>query len=269
MVEAQVGADCRELDDRPAALCSLTRGRGESMLTVEELRSRMRANDWFRDRSAALQDALLAHGRERRLRAGEHLFTRGVPDGGIYCVLSGSISVQTVDLQDEAPMLLVLEPCHWFGELALIDGLPRSHDAVADTASLVWCVAQAPLEAWLEGHPRHWREIAQLASGKLRIAFQIFDTEIRSPMTERVARRLRLATLGWGWRNGEPRDQLRLSQEQLARMLGTSRSSVNKSLRELERLGAVALHYGAIEVKDKTLLLQACGQAGAAPSRRA
>ena len=234
------------------------------MLTVEELRSRMQVNDWFRTCSAGLQDALLAHGRERRLRAGEHLFTHGAADGGLYCVLGGSIGVQTVDLPAEAPILLVLEPCHWFGELTLIDGLPRSHDAVAESASLVWCVARTPLEAWLEGHPRHWREIAQLASGKLRIAFQIFDMEIRSPMTERVARRLRLAMLGWGWRQREPREHLRLSQDQLARMLGTSRSSVNKSLRELERLGAVALHYGTIEVTDAALLLQACGPAAAA-----
>ena len=239
------------------------------MLTVEELRHRMEANDWFRNRSAALQDALLAHGRERRLRAGESLFVSGAPDGALYCVLSGSISVQTVDLHDEAPVLLVLEPCHWFGELSLIDGLPRSHDAVADTASLVWCVPNLPLQAWLEGHPQHWREIAQLASGKLRIAFQIFDMEIRSPMTERVARRLRLASLGWGWRNSAPQDNLHLSQEQLARMLGTSRSSVNKSLRELERLGAIALHYGVIEVKDINLLLSACGQRPAAPSQQA
>ena len=223
------------------------------MLSADELRHRLRTHDWFRGCSDALQDALIAHGRERRLSAGEHLFRQGSADGGLYAVLGGAISV-----------LLVLEPCHWFGELALIDGLPRSHDAVADADSLVWCVPQAPLEAWLEAHPRHWREIAQLASGKLRIAFQIFDQEVRSPMTERVARRLRLATLGWGWRRDAPRDQLRLSQDQLARMLGPSRSSVNKSLRELERLGAIALHYGAIEVKDAAVLLQACGGAAGA-----
>lgn len=153
-----------------------------------------------------------------------------------------------------------------FGELMLIDGLPRTHDAVADCDSLVWCVPQAPLEAWLDAHPRHWREIARLASRKLRIAFQIFDQEIRSPMTERVARRLRLASLGWGWRSSDPRSSLRLSQEQLARMLGTSRSSVNKSLRELERSGAIGLHYGAIEVTNLALLVQACGTA-AHPAR--
>jgi CRP/FNR family transcriptional regulator, cyclic AMP receptor protein len=233
------------------------------MLNADELRHRMRTNDWFRDCSDVLQDALLAHGRQRRLRAGEHLFVHGAPDGGLYCVLGGSISVQAVGSQDEAPVLLVLEPCHWFGELTLIDGRPRTHDAVAEAPSLVWCVPRAPLEDWLEANPRHWREIARLAGGKLRIAFQIFDLEIRSPMTERVARRLRLATLGWGWRSSQPRDNLRLSQEQLARMLGTSRSSVNKSLRELERLGAVELHYGAIEVRDSGLLLQACGHAAA------
>jgi CRP-like cAMP-binding protein len=239
------------------------------MLSADELRHRLQTNDWFRGCSDALQDALIAHGRERRLRAGEHLFRQGSAHGGLYGVLGGAISVQAVDAPDETPVLLVLEPCHWFGELTLIDGLPPSHDAVADTDSLVWCVPQAPLEAWLDAHPRHWREIARLASGKLRIAFQIFDMEVRSPMTERVARRLRLATLGWGWRRDAPRDQLRLSQEQLARMLGTSRASVNKSLRELERLGAIALHYGTIEVKDSALLLQACGHAAAAPSRGA
>ena len=161
--------------------------------------------------------------RERRLVPGEHLFSRDADDGGLYCVLGGSISVQSVGMDGDAPVLLVLEPCHWFGELALIDGLPRSHDAVADTDSLVWCVARAPLEAWLDAHPRHWREIAELASRKLRIAFQIFDQEIRSPMTERVARRLRLASLGWGWRSSEPRPRLRLSQEQLC-LLYTSPS---------------------------------------------
>jgi CRP-like cAMP-binding protein len=233
------------------------------MRTMDELRRRMQTNDWFGASSPALQDALLAHGRERRLVAGEHLFTSGTPDGGLYCVLSGSISVQSVDAGFDAPMLLVLEPCHWFGELSLVDGLPRSHDAVADGASVVWCVPGTAMKDWLDGHPKHWREIAQLVSGKLRIAFQIFDQEIRSPMTERVARRLRLASLGWGWRNKAPRDSLKLSQDQLASMLGTSRSSVNKSLRELEKQGAIGLHYGAIEVKDAQLLLQACGNAAA------
>lgn len=225
---------------------------------IPDLRRTMLGDDWFRSCPEALQDALIVLGRERRLVAGEHLFLQGEAAGGLYFVLAGSLTVQTADPDGELPVLVVLEACHCFGELSLIDGRPRSHDAVADTPCTVWCVGRAPLEAWLERHPQHWRDIARLVAGKLRIAYKIVDEEIRRPMTQRVARRLWLAVLGWGWRSQAPHERLRLSQEQLARMLGTSRSSVNKALRELEDGGAIDLHYGAIEVRDAVLLRRAC-----------
>lgn len=218
----------------------------------------MLSEDWFNRCDPALQDALLAHGREHRLQPGEHLFARGESGSGLYCVLSGSLIVQSADLEGEMPVLVVVEPYHWFGELSFIDGRPRSHDAVADTPAIVWCVPQTPLEAWLDRHPRHWRDIARLAAGKLRIVFQVVDEEMRRPMTQRVARRLWLAVQGWGWRAHAPRQRLKLSQDVLARMLGSSRSSVNKSLRELEVAGAIRLGYGAIEIRDPVLLRAAC-----------
>jgi hypothetical protein len=52
------------------------------MLSAEELRHRLRTNDWFRGCSDTLQDALIAHGRERRLSASEPLFRQGLADGG-------------------------------------------------------------------------------------------------------------------------------------------------------------------------------------------
>jgi CRP-like cAMP-binding protein len=223
------------------------------------LHQTLRNDDWFRSCPAALQDALIVHGRERRLVQGEHLFAQGDAGTGLYCVLGGSLTVQSADPAGDMPVLVVLQPWHWFGELSLVDGRPRSHDAVADTASLVWCVAREPLEAWLQQHPQHWRDIARLAVGKLRITFQVVDEEFRRPMTQRVARRLWLASQGWGWREQQPIRRLPLSQAQLARMLGSSRSSVNKSLRELEEGGAIRLHYAAIEVQDRVALREWCG----------
>lgn len=223
------------------------------------LQHTLRHDDWFRHCPSPLQDALMAHGHERRLVPGEHLFAQGEPGGGLYCVLGGSLTVQSADIDGGMPVLVVLGPWHWFGELSLVDGRPRSHDAVADVASRVWCVPRAPLEAWLERHPQHWRDIARLVVGKLRIVFQVVDEEMRRPMTQRVARRLWLAFNGWGWREQAPLERLQLSQDQLARMLGSSRSSVNKSLRELEDGGAIRLHYGAIEVQDSGVLRRCCG----------
>jgi CRP-like cAMP-binding protein len=225
-----------------------------------DLRSVLCSEDWFGACPPALQDALLAHGRERRLAPGEHLFARGAPDGGLYCVLGGSLVVQSADEAGEMPVLVVLEPYHWFGELSFIDGLPRSHDAMADVPSIVWCVPRAPLATWLEHHPQHWRDIARLAAGKLRVVYQVVDEEMRRPMTQRMARRLWLAAMGWGWRPHAPRQRLKLSQEVLARMLGSSRSSVSKALRELEDAGAIRLGYGTMEVQDLALLRSACGR---------
>ena len=216
-------------------------------------------DDWFRSCPAALQEALLTMGRERRLVAGEHLFLQGQPGDGLYCVTGGSLTVQSADAEGEMPVLVVLEPCHWFGEVSLVDGRLRSHGAVADTASTVWFVPRLALEEWLGHHPQHWRDIARLMAGKLRIVYQVVDEEMRRPMTQRVARRLWLAVKGWGWSEHAPRQRLRLSQEQLTRMLGASRSSVNKSLRELEDGGVLRLHYGAIEVLDLALLRRSCG----------
>ena len=222
------------------------------------LRAAMLGDSWFRACNSALQDALLAHGRKRKLLPSQHLFAQGEPGGGLYCVMSGSLTVQSVDAEGQMPVLVVLTPYLWFGELSFTDGLPRSHDVVADIPSVVFCVPREPLLAWLEGHPQHWRDIALLAVGKLRIVYQVIDEEMRSPLTQRIARRLWLAFHGWGWRTDNPVQAVHWSQDQLARMLGNGRSSVNKSLRELEDSGAIQLRYGTIEVLDSALLRRAC-----------
>jgi CRP/FNR family transcriptional regulator, cyclic AMP receptor protein len=222
------------------------------------VRRLMLDHDWFRSIPEPFQDALLAHGGLRTLSPGEHLFLAESQGSGLYCLLKGSISVQWRDRDGIAPVLVVLGPGHWFGELAMLDHHERTHDAVAVDTCQVWHVRQAAMEAWLDAHPRHWRDVARLLAGKLRVAFEVIDGELRGTMTARVARRLRMLSLGWGWRDVSPSPRLVLSQEVLARMLGGSRSSINKALHELQDRGAVRLSYGAIEIVDLPRLAEAC-----------
>lgn len=228
------------------------------------VRGLMLGHEWFRSIPDAFQDALLAHGRLRSLAAGEHLFLAESRGTGLYCVLNGSISVQSRDRDGAAPVLIVLGAGHLFGELAMLDPHPRNHDAVALEACQVWHVQQAAMEAWLDAHPRHWRDMARLLAGKLRVAFAVIDSELRGSMTARVAMRLRMLAGGWGWRDARPAQRLVLSQDVLARMVGGSRSSINKALQELQEAGAVRLSYGAIEISDLQRLAAACGDHPAA-----
>lgn len=211
---------------------------------------------WFSDCDPALREYLLGHGRRVPLAQGQALFARGDTDLGLCCVLEGSLRVGAV-LEDGRPSLLTaLEPGQWFGEITLVDGLARTHDVVADGAAEVWLVAGAPLLAWLESHPAAWRDIARLACVKLRMCFQVLEDLAQLSLPQRLARRLLLVARdqhGGRLAPGLPA-RIRLSQEQLAQMLGVSRQTVNKALGSLAERGLLALHYGEIELLDPEAL---------------
>lgn len=226
---------------------------------LDERLALLRRDDWFASCPPALQQVLAALGRPLRLAAGEVLFARGSGSDGLCCVMSGLLHVGTVAADGKATLLATLEPCQWFGEIALIDGQPRNHDAVADGGALLLVLPSAPLQQWLDQHPLHWRDLARLACRKLRTGFMVLEDQTRLPLEGRLARRLWLAAQGYGARAGEPRRRLQLSQERLAQMLGVSRQSVNKTLRTLESRGWLSQRYGVIELLDLAALRGADG----------
>lgn len=205
---------------------------------------------WFAHCPGELREALLRLARPLRLAPGEALFARGQAAEGLCCVLRGALRVGAVQADGSETVLAFIEPGQWFGEISLIDGRPRTHDAVADGATELLLVPQAALLAWLQEHPAHWRPIAELACAKLRMLFGVLEDIAHLPLEGRLARRLWLLAHGYGARSGPPRQLLRLPQEQLALMLGVSRQSANKALRTLEARGLIALHYGGIELLD-------------------
>lgn len=222
-------------------------------------RDLLAADAWFAQCPGDLRAALLQLGRVQRLGAGEALFARGQAAEGLCCVLEGALRVGAVQADGSESVLAFVEPGQWFGEISLIDGLPRTHDAVADGPTVLLRVPQAALQAWLAEHPAHWQPIAQLACAKLRMLFGVLEDIAHLPLEGRLAKRLWLLAHGYGARTGPPRRRLRLPQEQLALMLGVSRQSANKALRALEARGLIALRYGEIELLELAQLADAAG----------
>lgn len=211
------------------------------------LRAALCTDEWFAACPPALQDVLLAQGRLRTLAHGESLFVRGAPPEGLCCVTAGALHIGALDARGQPAQLAYLEPYQWFGEISLIDGLPRTHDAVADGETRVLVVPRSGLLPLLDEQPGLWRELARLACRKLRVSFAVLEELALLPLEERIERRLRLMAVGYDSREA-PRRRIRVGQEVLARMMGVSRQSVNKALKTLETRGAVRLHYGEIEL---------------------
>ena len=213
-----------------------------------ELRQALCEDRWFASCGLPFQDALFAHGRLRQLTSGETLYSRDQQTQALYCVVAGAVRIGVTHVGGSSALLVYLEPYHWFGELQLIDGQSSFVDARAEGETTVLCVSRSGIEGWLKSHPEYWRDLARLASGKLRIAYEVLMEPGSLP--QRLAKRLLLLTEGFGSRVQHPRRKLRLSQEQLADMLGASRQSINKALHTLETAGAISLHYGRVEVLD-------------------
>lgn len=218
-------------------------------MKMQVWRERLMSGQWFSRLPVELQNSLLANARLRPLAPGQRLFQRGDPPCGLYAVLEGTVRVGAVSEQGKEALLSLVEAPHWFGEICLFDGQPRTHDAYAVGPCSLLNVPQAALLELLDEHPQYWRQLALLMSHKLRLTFINLEQLSLMPAPARVAHRLLLIAEGYG-ETQHSRRILQMPQEQLALMLSLSRQTINQILKELQNQGILNLSYGEIEVVD-------------------
>lgn len=218
-------------------------------MDMQVWRSRLDKGQWFSHLPVPLQDSLLAAARVRRLSPGQRLFKRGDPACGLYAVLEGSVRIGAVSEQGKEALLSLVESPHWFGEICLFDGQPRTHDAFGLGHCVLLHIPQTVLLRLLDEQPAYWRQLALLMSQKLRLTFINLEQLSLMPTAARLAHRLLMIAEGYG-EIDPPRRVLQLPQEQLASMLSLSRQTTNQILKDLQGQGIVNLKYGEIEILD-------------------
>ncbi|QQZ42356.1 Crp/Fnr family transcriptional regulator [Pseudomonas sp. SK3(2021)] len=222
-------------------------------MKMQVWRERLMSGQWFSRLPVQLQDSLLANARLRSLAPGQRLFQRGDPPCGLYAVLEGTVRVGAVSEEGKEALLSLVEAPHWFGEISLFDGQPRTHDAYAVGPCSLLNVPQATLLELLDEHPQYWRQLALLMSHKLRLTFINLEQLSLMPASARVANRLWMIARGYG-ETDTPRRVLHLPQEQLALLLSLSRQTTNQILKDLQGQGILKLGYGEIEILDEDRL---------------
>jgi CRP/FNR family cyclic AMP-dependent transcriptional regulator len=201
----------------------------------------------------------------RKLAPDERIFARGDPPSGLFAVLEGNVRVTATAPSGKEALLTLVEPPAWFGEIAVFDGLARTHDAIAEGEATVLQVPQAALDSILTAEPGYWRDIALLMTHKLRLMFTVMEETAVLPIAVRLARRLLQMAEGYGeWHDRQSRVVV-VKQEQLAAMLSTSRQTANQLLKRLEASGVIRLTYGEIEILDHAALRRAASGDDGAP----
>ena len=217
----------------------------------------LQSSAWFASLPPDLATRLASSAVLRQLTIGQRLFARGDSFDGIYFVLEGYIRVSGVREEGEEAVLAIVGPPVWFGEIALFDSESRTHDAWAETDVKLLHVRQCDLEKMLSEKPEYWKEFGRLLTQQLRMVFAAVENNLVLPPTARVANRLASMAASYGAYADRRLRVIRVSQEHLGLMVGLARQTVNGSLSELEKKGAILRRRGAIEIVDREKL-RAC-----------
>jgi len=209
---------------------------------------------WFMGLPDGLRASLLDMGRLRHYGARQRLFSRGDPTGGLWCVLTGSVVAFNEIGADADGVFGQFDAPYWFGDIAMFDRIGRTHSVEATQSVDVLHVPVEPLDRYLDAHPEAWRWLGMLLALKLRLCFTLLDELAGVPADVRVARRLFLLATGFGMHEHQLKDVVEIHQEQLAQMVGMSRTSVNPILGRLSAAGMLSLSYGRIKIIDMAAL---------------
>lgn len=186
----------------------------------------------------------------RRWPAGTVIFQRG--DEGNYMILvtDGRIKLSLITSQGKELSLRHLEPGTLMGEMAVLDGAPRSADATATVATEGYVIGKSEFMALITRNPDAAEAVMGYLCRRLRETTDQLETIALYDLDSRVARFF-LATLKQIHGEEDLPDhanlQIALSQTEIAGILGASRPKINRSILSLEEHGAIKRQGGVID----------------------
>lgn len=204
----------------------------------------------FAGLDAAALDALMAITSTRRLRSGEVLFRKGAEGTQLYGVLRGRLRISAAGEDGREMVFGFSEPGEVIGEIAILDSNPRSATVTALSECELLTLDRRDLLPFLERHPMVAIHLARVLAGRLRRLSELAEDALLRDLPVRLAKKLvALADGGSG-----DATEVRISQQQLGELVGTSRESVNKQLRSWADDGIVETLRGGVRIVDRASL---------------
>src|SRR2546426_10695614 len=173
--------------------------------------------------------ALMAVARKRTFRAGEVIFHREDVGQVLYVIKEGKVNICLISPEGQEISLVVLGKGDCFGELAILDGLPRSADAIALERVECFTLQRSDFHNAIMKNPKIAIQVLEVLSKRLRTTDQMVEDLIFLDVYGRVAKKLLELADTHGSKVGNGiRIDVRLTQQELASMVGASRETVNK-----------------------------------------
>lgn len=203
-------------------------------------------DSWFSALPKPQREGLIARGRRHLVADGTHVYRIGDPPNGLHAVVGGQLRLVSYPGVGQELVNMIVKPGRWFGELSVIDGKERPHDAIASGPSEILSVPIKAIQTLASAMPDLWRGLALLNCVHHRLGMREAAQVRAMPAIARLARFLA------GGKSDVP---LQMTQDELARVVGVSRQRVNGLLQQLAQRRLVEVGYGWIERVNRDGLL--------------
>ena len=194
---------------------------------------------------------------ERRFGPKDTIFTPGDPDDQLYFLLSGTVRLYKIYGDYKEATTALLKGGGVFGKLNLVEGRWQDVFAEAVTESRVAGIQKASIERVIKSDPAFALKLFSSLSERLRQSDEVIESLLHREVSCRLATLLMNLSERFGEDNGAGRlIDVRLTHQDLANMIASTREAVSKVMSEFQRDGVVESRNRRIAIVDKDALAE-------------
>lgn len=192
---------------------------------------------------------------ERKSPAGKVILWEGEKDEAVYFVISGLLKLFATSAEGREFTARIVYGGDSFNDDTIFDNGTSLLSAMTMSPVVLYGLRQQDLDEILRTHPEVNSRIAEVFAARERYFVKLAEELVFKSVTSRLARFLlekeKLARAGT--------EEIKVTQQETASMIGTVREIVSRSLRELETIGAIRLRHNQIVITNREQLLELSG----------
>ena len=210
-------------------------------------------NSLFRALPEQTIQQITALASRRSYMADSVVFMRGDPGDALYGVVTGRVRISASGSGGKEVFLNIMEPGDAFGEIALLDGQPRTAAATTLAPTELMIIRREDFLGLVKREPQLAVHLIELLCKRVRWTSEQMEDSSLLSAPARLAKRLLSLASAHG-RETPAGPELKLSQEELAQFLGLSRQIVNKHLQTWKHKEWITLARGRVAITNARAL---------------
>ena len=188
--------------------------------------------------------------RRTKRRRGEWVFVHGDPAESIYFLQAGRMKITALSEDGHEVVHEILGPGEIFGDTSTLLGIPRTTSAQTLEVSLLCEIYRKDFESLLKAYPELSLQLLKSVGLRLKKAeaqlLNIICNDVSTRVREALIELIADDSATWP----DQKVRIKITQQDLANMVGASRQKTWEALKDLEASGVLRLMYGSIVVTD-------------------